>query len=59
MKVLRIILAWTMLVGGLTVDALAWAGVVAKKEPKFVLHLSTAALIFEGANAVQLAHKED
>lgn len=59
MTKVRIVVAWTLLTGALAVDLLAWFGVIAQNEPKFVLHLSTFALIYEGWNATQIAHKED
>lgn len=37
-----------MMIGGLTVDILAWLHIVARSEPPLVVHLSTFALIFAG-----------
>lgn len=59
MTLFRKVLAWLMLVGAVSVDAAAWLGWVAQGEPTFVLHLSTAALAYEGVNAVQIAHEKE
>lgn len=50
----RRIIAWCMLIGGLALDTCAWLNLVAANEPKFVLHLSVWALIYEGFNGVQI-----
>jgi hypothetical protein len=55
MKKARQILAWLMLIGGLAGWPLA-AFWLAKDEPQFVLGLSFLALIYEGFNALQIAH---
>lgn len=44
-----------MLAIGITVDLLAWFGVVAAGEPVVIVHLSTFALIFSGAGNVLTA----
>jgi hypothetical protein len=52
---IRLVVAWTLLLGGITLDVLAWLGLIAQNEPALVLHLSIWALIFEGFNGVQVA----
>lgn len=59
MTLFRKVLAWLMLTGAVCIDIAAWAGLVAQGEPPFVLHLSTAALAYEGFNAVQIAHEKE
>ena len=54
MKRVRLVIAWTMLLGGIVawpVSALTFA----RSEPQFVLGLSFLAIIIEGFNGVQAA----
>lgn len=51
----RRVIAWLMFVGGLVGWPLA-AFWLAKDEPQFVLGLSFLALVYEGFNALQIAH---
>lgn len=51
----RLVIAWFMLAGGIVGWPLA-AFWLAREEPQFVLALSFMALIFEGFNALQIAH---
>lgn len=55
MNKLIIGLSVLMLAIGLTVDALAWFGLLAAGEPQVIVHLSTFALIFSGAGNVLTA----
>ncbi len=50
-----VIISVLMMIGGITVDALAWMGKLAAEEPPVVVHLSTAALIFSGFGNVVTA----
>lgn len=55
MKTVRRVIAWVMFVGGIVmwpVSARTWA----RDEPQFVLGLSFLALVYEGFNALQIAH---
>jgi hypothetical protein len=51
--------AVVFMAGALALDALAWGGVVARHEPKLVLHLSTWALIYSAYTMLLVAEDGD
>lgn len=53
---LILVLSLVMLIGAIIVDMLAWFQIIAKDEPKVVLHLSTFALIFSAIGNVLTAN---
>lgn len=44
-----------MMLAGLSLDALVWLHLIAKNEPRLVLHLSTWALIFSAYGNILMA----